>query len=171
MDSTRVWTSASPTKPRWLENVQTKRGCEGRRLYSTYQSPVAPMSQRSPCRSVNGNPKASFFGWVRLGAGKKRPRKVRSRQWSNWSTQYETVVAWIFCRYSLPCHQHQQFDLAKYTHRRAVLNPGKLKNFNRANIARKVASRNEGLISRARKLVAAAYPDGSVRRTVYTGWC
>ena len=60
----------------------------------------------------------------------------------------------------------QQFDLVKYTHRRTILNPGKLKSFNRENIARKVASRNEGLITRARELVAAAYPDGSVKRKV-----
>ena len=168
MDSTRVWTSPSATKPRWLENVQTKRGCEGRRLHSKYKSRIDPMSLRNPCRSANGNLKASSFGWARLGVGKKRPRKVQSRQWKTWNTQYEVVVVMDLSPLTF---LSQQFDLVKYTHRRTILNPGKLKSFNRENMARKVASRNEGVITRARGLVAAAYPDGSAKLMVSFDWC
>ena len=59
------------------------------------------MSQGSSCRSVSGSLKASFFGWGRLGAGKKRSRKVQSTQWKTWSTPYEIIVVWVY-RYSLP---------------------------------------------------------------------
>ena len=103
--------------------------------------------------------------------GRTRARRARgkcnqdSEGLGGFGTRAITII-WTLSPTLLP-----QFDLAKYTHRRTILNPGKLKYFNRASIERKIATLDERLIGRARGLVTVAEPNGSVKQTGEPGRC
>lgn len=60
------------------------------------------------------------------------------------------------------CKLASQFDIESLTHRRAILDPGKLANLNKQHLALKLEHNDPSILERAMRIMKRLYPDRSV---------